>query len=74
MRLKLLYLGIATSLSLSFFILKADHHKVDLCHVPSGNPENTQTISITLPAVTAHLALHKGDYLGKCENGEIPNK
>jgi len=73
MRLKLLYLGIATSLFLSFFILKADHHKVDLCHVPPGNPENVHTINIALPAATAHLALHSGDYLGKCGE-EVPNK
>ncbi len=70
MRLKLLYLGIATSLSLSFFILKADNRKVDLCHVPPGNPENAHTINIPLPAVTAHLALHSGDYLGKCSEFE----
>jgi len=71
MRLKLLYLGIAASLSFGFFILKADNDKVDLCHFLSGNPENAQTIHIALPAVTAHLTLHKQDYLGKC--GEIPN-
>jgi hypothetical protein len=70
MRLKLLYLGIATTISLSFFILKADNNKVDLCHVPPGNPENAHTINIALPAVTAHLALHSDDYLGKCSEVE----
>jgi len=73
MKLKLLYLGIATTLSLSFFILKGDNYKVDLCHFPPGNPQNAQTIRISMPAVTAHLSLHSKDYIGKCQEFEPEN-
>jgi PKD repeat protein len=40
--------------------------KVLLCHVPPGNPNNTQTLSISVSAVPAHLGLHGGDRLGNC--------
>ena len=38
--------------------------KVTLCHLPPGNPENPQTLSVGQSAVSAHLA--HGDYLGEC--------
>jgi len=37
-----------------------------LCHVPSGNPSNRQTLHLPLPAIDAHLAHHADDYLGPC--------
>lgn len=40
--------------------------KVLLCHVPPGNPNNTQTLSISINAVQPHLTLHGGDKLGSC--------
>ena len=39
--------------------------KVDICHVPPGNPGNAHTISVSQSAVAAHLA--HGDSLGACE-------
>ncbi|TXC78816.1 HYR domain-containing protein [Luteibaculum oceani] len=39
--------------------------KVDICHVPPGNPANAHTISISVNAVADHLAEHD-DYLGAC--------
>ncbi len=39
-------------------------NKVDLCHVPPGNPGNAHTISISVSAVSSHLA--HGDVLGAC--------
>jgi hypothetical protein len=45
----------------------AKHHKVDICHVPPGNPDNARTISVSANAVAAHLA--HGDYLGECGVG-----
>ncbi|ATX78959.1 hypothetical protein Ga0123461_0522 [Mariprofundus aestuarium] len=39
--------------------------KVTICHIPPGNPSNTQTLSVGESAVAAHLAEH-GDYLGAC--------
>lgn len=44
--------------------------KVDICHIPSGDPDNAHTIVIARAAVQAHLA--HGDYLGTC-NHETQN-
>jgi len=45
--------------------------KVTICHVPPGNPNNAQTITIGLPAVEDHLSKGHGgsllDFIGKCE-------
>ena len=38
--------------------------KVDVCHIPPGNPANAHTINVSVNAVPAHLA--HGDYLGEC--------
>ncbi len=40
--------------------------KVQVCHVPPGNPSNAHGICISANAVPAHLA--KGSYLGECIN------
>jgi hypothetical protein len=48
--------------------------KVDVCHVPPGNPANAHTISVSSNAVAAHLA--HGDSSGACEcgvNGDCTN-
>lgn len=46
------------------------NHKVVICHVPPGNPNNPQTICISQNALNPHLAttwdLHGGDYCGPC--------
>ncbi len=39
--------------------------KVDICHIPPGNPANARTISISVNAVADHIANH-GDQLGAC--------
>ena len=41
--------------------------KVVVCHIPSGNPANGQTLTLPEPAVDAHLA--HGDRLGACGRG-----
>jgi hypothetical protein len=41
--------------------------KVYVCHVPPGNPGNAHTLEISVNAVPAHVGLHGGDRLGKCE-------
>lgn len=38
--------------------------KVDICHIPPGNPANAHTLNISVNAVDAHLA--HGDVLGSC--------
>ena len=52
----------------SIFALGADD--VEICHIPPGNPDNEQTITIGAPALKAHLA--HGDDLGECEEEEEP--
>ena len=41
-----------------------DGDRVTICHIPPGNPENPQTITVSENAVPAHLA--HGDTLGPC--------
>jgi len=42
--------------------------KIEICHVPPGNPDNAHTLSISVNAMRAHLA--HGDYMDECtENG-----
>ncbi len=40
--------------------------KVIICHLPPGNPNNPQTLSIGASAVPSHLGNHYGDALGEC--------
>ena len=40
--------------------------KVDVCHIPPGNPDNPQTITISENAVSTHL--DHGDYVGVCDS------
>ncbi|MGH7788586.1 MAG: hypothetical protein ACRERC_17075 [Candidatus Binatia bacterium] len=42
--------------------------KVDICHIPPGNPGNPQSISVGPAAVAAHLA--HGDTIGQCRGCE----
>ena len=41
--------------------------KVEVCHIPPGNPDNAHTITISENAVSAHLA--HGDHVGACDSG-----
>jgi len=43
----------------------AEGAKVDVCHIPPGNPENAHTITISENAVSAHL--DHGDHVGACD-------
>lgn len=45
-------------------------HKVVICHIPPGNPDNQHTIVVDYHAVPAHLA--HGDFLGPCDGGGGP--
>ena len=42
-----------------------DLHKVWICHMPPGNPENARTLGVEFGSVGDHLA--HGDFLGTCE-------
>jgi hypothetical protein len=39
--------------------------KVDICHIPPGNPDNAHVINVSVNAIPAHLA--HGDHLGSCD-------
>ena len=57
-------LGMAMALSTTGAASPGPDHKVDVCHIPPGNPANAHTINVDVSAVPAHLA--HGDYLGEC--------
>ncbi|MFZ8938012.1 MAG: hypothetical protein ACO2Y5_07155, partial [Nitrosopumilaceae archaeon] len=44
----------------------APEPKITICHLPPGNPENIQTISVGFTALQSHL--DHGDGVGDCEN------
>ena len=43
--------------------------KVDICHIPPGNPDNAHVINVSVRAIPAHLA--HGDTLGECGGGPV---
>jgi hypothetical protein len=45
-------------------------NKVTICHIPPGNPSNSQTLCVSASAVPAHLG--HGDFLGSCSEGANP--
>ncbi|PIQ30007.1 MAG: hypothetical protein CO186_00820 [Zetaproteobacteria bacterium CG_4_9_14_3_um_filter_49_83] len=47
---------------------KVEEHKIEICHVPPGNPENMNTISIDESAWSAYKA--HGDKLGECSKDD----
>ena len=51
-----------------FYVLGAvaEGAKVDVCHIPPGNPDNAHTITISENAVSAHL--DHGDRVGACDS------
>ncbi len=55
-------------MSLEFGRLRGGENRVELCHIPPGDPDNLHTITVGASAVDAHLA--HGDYLGACVVGD----
>lgn len=60
--LTLVTIGFALALSTSGGAVNDPEHKVDVCHIPPGNPANAHMINVDQAAVPAHLA--HGDTLG----------
>jgi len=49
------------------FITTGDgNDRYTLCHVPPGNPGNSQTLELSWSAYQSHLANHPDDYPGAC--------
>jgi hypothetical protein len=44
--------------------------RIQICHIPPGNPGNASTMCLPLPSIANHLA--HGDYLGACNIGPNP--
>ncbi|MCH8852528.1 MAG: thrombospondin type 3 repeat-containing protein, partial [Planctomycetes bacterium] len=62
----------AGKVKVEFGALKQGESKVELCHVPPGDPDAQHTITIGESAVEAHMA--HGDELGACTaDGESPD-
>ncbi len=66
-------MGFAVLLALQWVgavpIAGASDHRVTICHIPPGNPDNAHTITVGAPAVSAHL--DHGDTIGACRT-EVP--
>ena len=45
-------------------IAAAGTNKVEVCHIPPGNPDNFHTITVSEKALSAHLS--HGDVAGQC--------
>ena len=64
--------GFQTTCTVTFCVLDirsggtGTSQKVYLCHQPSGNQNNPQTLDISVNAVAGHLMYHPGDRLGSC--------
>ena len=56
---------VMTSSSRGIMATNEGQNKTKICHVPPGNPQNAQTLSLPQSAVRAHIA--HGDYLGECK-------
>ena len=57
-------------LALLAFSAPAWAAKIEVCHIPPGNPGNLHTITISEHALQAHLA--HGDFLGDCSAAPCP--
>lgn len=67
--------GCSTTCTVSFCVLDIrvpgnkgkSSGKVYICHVPGGNLNKANTLSVSVNAVATHLSQHSGDKLGKCD-------
>ncbi|GEM_PF-3550820 len=57
-----------TPVCATFDMVEEEEEKIEICHVPPGNPENKHTITISKSALQAHL--NHGDSVGACEPDE----
>ncbi len=70
MKRKLFILGLVAIFAIGFLFAK--NHKVDVCHIPPGNPENAHTINVSRIAAQVHVLMH-GDKIGACESNDEPD-
>jgi hypothetical protein len=63
----LILIVVLLALLLPAVSMAGNPNKVEICHIPPGNPENAHTIVVDDSAVPAHLA--HGDFVGICGGG-----
>ena len=71
----LILIPLTTALTIANTEDQVQQGKVDICHVPPGNPDNVQLISVNQNAVDTHMA--HGDYFptnGSCTGAPPPTK
>jgi hypothetical protein len=54
-----------SSSDLEKYRIEYENKKIDICHIPPGNPDAAHTIRISVNALKAHLA--HGDNFGACD-------
>lgn len=54
--------AIFLSVALGMAFAGGGQTKIELCHIPPGNPDAAHTINVGEPATAAHMA--HGDFLG----------
>ena len=71
----LILIPLTTALTIANTEDQVQQGKVDICHVPPGNPDNVQLISVNQNAVDTHMA--HGDYFptnGSCTGAPPPTE
>ncbi len=71
---KILGFVLVAAVAVTAVVFASAEDKVTICHIPEGNPQNMQTITIGVSAAEKHLAEHKSvvdgvtyaDYKGEC--------
>jgi hypothetical protein len=66
MKRSALFLSVGAAVMLLASGALAGQAKVEICHVPPGNPDNARTISVSENAVAKHVEKH-GDIACSCE-------
>ena len=62
-------LMIAPVLAIGTLIVVAEEPKINVCHLPPGNPANALVITVGQSAAAAHVANHSGDYITALPEG-----
>ena len=71
MKRKMVFAALLVLVIVGAAVVSADSQgKVDICHIPPGNPDNAHLINVSVNAIPAHLA--HGDQLYTCDTGGGP--
>jgi hypothetical protein len=71
-KILLLFTILTTALVMLGSNAGAASSKLDICHVPPGNPSNAHTITVSENAVQSQSHLAHGDSIGSCELSVCP--